>query len=191
MEPRIEYEDLDDLARTTMQYVAQANAERRVERSGRNPAWDFYALPADVEEGLNALAGASPPPWPPWDQLFTIHGGRLTMIIEGGDGAVPTRTTKESNPERGPKGIRRTRRVATDGGTQAAPSLAPALEAGAEGTSSPDGGITSDSRRITRRWAGYTAVELNRAGERVRVFHRTDGGSQWTHPYAEKCDACR
>ena len=42
------------------------------------------------------------------------------------------------------------------------------------------------------KWRGRTAVELNREGERVRVFHRSQSGRDaWDHPYSERCEeAC-
>lgn len=43
------------------------------------------------------------------------------------------------------------------------------------------------------KWRGRTAVELNKAGKKVRVFHRSPSQAEaWTHPYAgrKRCEAC-
>lgn len=40
-----------------------------------------------------------------------------------------------------------------------------------------------------KRFRGRTAVEMDRHGVRVRVFHRI-GLNAWTHPYSDRCESC-
>jgi len=51
------YPNLDDLARTTMQYVIQGQvADAQAKMQEYWPPEHYESLPADVEEGLEALA---------------------------------------------------------------------------------------------------------------------------------------
>ncbi len=43
----------------------------------------------------------------------------------------------------------------------------------------------SDDDLITRGGSLYTAHEIDRTGTVVRVYHRTDAGSSWTHPVGQ------
>jgi hypothetical protein len=57
--------------------------------------------------------------------------------------------------------------------------------------SDPPRPSASEGDRRKRKWRGYTAVYVNKAGERYAIFHMTPSGKeQWTHPYDARCEAC-